>query len=65
MKRLLQLAAIAIPLSLASQTSMAYQTSAPVTCGEPCFTNYERSGCRCNGQRDICTCINGHWSTLS
>ncbi len=66
MKRMLQLAALAISLSLAGQ---AYQTYSPVYCGDPCSLNGERSGCRCQDyagyyRRDICTCINGHWSTL-
>lgn len=58
MKRMLQLAALAISLSLAGQ---AYT---PVYCGDPCSPDGDRSGCRCGGFRDICTCVNGHWSTL-
>jgi hypothetical protein len=61
MKRILQLAALSISLSLTGQT---YQVIIPVNCGDPCSPNGDRSGCRCEGRRDICTCINGHWSTL-
>lgn len=58
MKRMLQLAALAISLSFAGQTYI------PIYCGDPCSVDGDRSGCRCGGFRDICTCSNGHWSTL-
>lgn len=61
MKRLLQLAAVVLSLSVAST---AYPAYIPIYCGDPCSPNGDRTGCRCEGFRDICTCINGHWSTM-
>lgn len=68
MKRMLQLAALAISLTFAGQALTA-QTYPPNYCGDPCFVEGERAGCRCQDgsgyyRRNICTCINGHWSTL-
>ena len=64
MKRMLQLAALAIGLTLAGQAAMAIPN--PNYCGDPCSPNGAQSGCRCpNGiggyYKTICTCVNGHW----
>lgn len=60
MKRLLQLAALAFVLTLAGQSATAIPI--PNYCGDPCSPNGASAGCRCEGFRDICYCINGHWS---
>ena len=60
MKRLLQLAALTIGLTLAGQAAMALPGQ-PHYCGDPCLPDGERAGCRCEGFRTICTCVNGHW----
>lgn len=62
MKRMLQLAALVFVLAAAGQTALAFPI--PNYCGDPCSPEGDRAGCRCNGFRDICTCINGRWSTL-
>ena len=66
MKRLLQLAALAIVLALAGQAAMAIPNPNPTYCGDPCSPNGAESGCRCpNGMggyyKTICRCVNGHW----
>ena len=66
MKRMLQLAALALSLSFAGQALTA-QTHIPNYCGDPCFVEGDRAGCRCqagNGYyyRYLCTCVNGSWT---
>lgn len=67
MKRLLQLTALMIVLAFTGQTAMAFPIIQRTWCGDPCSPNGAETGCNCtapNGQiyRDICICINGHWS---
>lgn len=61
MKRMLQLAALVFALAVSGQMALAFPI--PNYCGDPCSPEGASAGCRCNGFRDICYCINGHWST--
>jgi hypothetical protein len=56
---MLQLAALVFALAVSVQTALALPI--PNYCGDPCSPEGASAGCRCNGFRDICHCINGHW----
>lgn len=64
MKRMLQLAALVFALAAAGQTALASPIP-PNYCGDLCSPEGASAGCRCEGFRDICYCINGHWTNHS
>jgi hypothetical protein len=55
---MLQLAALVFTLAAAGQTALALPAN---SCGDLCSPEGARAGCRCNGFRTICTCVNGRW----
>lgn len=69
MRRLLQLAALALVLAvaLAGQTATALPSNPPTWCGDPCSPNGAETGCACVGANGVwyrninCVCVNGHW----